>query len=41
MNATLPRGTLVMTDGQADAGMWIAAFTDLTPLVPNHSSTVP
>ncbi len=35
MNASLPQGTLVMTDGQADAGMWITAFTDLTPLVPN------
>jgi hypothetical protein len=35
MNATLPPGTIVITDGHADAGMWIAALTDLSPLVPN------
>jgi hypothetical protein len=35
LNATLPKGTVVMTDGGNDAGMWLAALTDLTPLVPN------
>lgn len=35
MNATLPPGTIVLTDGGADAGMWMAALTDLTPFVPN------
>jgi hypothetical protein len=34
---TLPRGTIVMTNGGNDAGMWITALTDLTPLVPNGS----
>lgn len=35
MSATLPRGSLILTDGNDDAGMWMAAVTDLTPLVPN------
>jgi hypothetical protein len=34
---TLPRGTIVMTNGGNDAGMWMTALTDLTPLVPNGS----
>ena len=35
MSALLPRGALVLTDGNDDAGMWMAAVTDLTPVVPN------
>jgi len=35
MTATLPPGTLVMTDGGDDAGMWMTGLTDLTPVVPN------
>jgi hypothetical protein len=35
MDAALPPGTVVMTDGEEDAGMWVAALTHLTPLVPN------
>ncbi|MEA2638514.1 MAG: hypothetical protein QOE18_1571, partial [Chloroflexota bacterium] len=35
MSATLPMGTVVITDGGDDAGMWLTALTDLTPLVPN------
>jgi hypothetical protein len=35
MSSTLPMGTVVITDGGDDAGMWLAALTDLTPLVPN------
>jgi hypothetical protein len=35
LNSTLPKGTVVMTDGGDDAGMWLAGLTDLTPLVPN------
>ncbi len=35
MNATLAPRTIVLTDGGADAGMWMAALTDLTPFVPN------
>jgi hypothetical protein len=35
MSAELPRGALILTDGNDDAGMWMAALTDLTPLVPN------
>lgn len=35
MNATLPAGTRVMTDGGDDAGMWMTGLTDLTPEVPN------
>jgi hypothetical protein len=35
MSSTLPRGTVVITDGGDDAGMWLTALTDLTPLVPN------
>ena len=31
----LPRGAIVMSDGGDDAGMWMAALTTLTPLVPN------
>jgi hypothetical protein len=32
---TLPKQTLVMTDGGDDAGMWLSGLTDLTPVVPN------
>jgi uncharacterized protein DUF6541 len=35
LNSTLPKGTVVMTDGGNDAGMWLAGLTGLTPLVPN------
>jgi len=35
MNGTLPPGTQVMTDAGDDAGVWMAALTDLTPVVPN------
>ena len=35
MSASLPPGALVLTDGNDDAGMWVAGLTDLTPLVPN------
>jgi hypothetical protein len=35
MTTTLPKGTVVITDGGDDAGMWLTALTDLTPLVPN------
>jgi hypothetical protein len=35
MSATLPKGTVVITDGGDDAGMWLTGLTDLTPLVPN------
>jgi hypothetical protein len=35
MSSTLPQGTVVITDGGDDAGMWLTALTDLTPLVPN------
>jgi hypothetical protein len=35
MDAIFPPGLIVMTDGLADAGMWMTAFTHLTPLVPN------
>jgi len=35
MSSTLPPGTVVITDGGDDAGMWLTALTDLTPLVPN------
>ena len=34
----LPPGALVLTNGGNDAGMWIAALTDLNPLVPNGYS---
>ena len=32
---TYPPSTVVMTNGGNDAGMWMTALTDLTPLVPN------
>jgi hypothetical protein len=35
MSKTLPKGSLVLTNGGDDAGMWMAGLTDLTPLVPN------
>jgi hypothetical protein len=35
MEALIPHGSVVMTDGGDDAGMWLAGLTDLTPLVPN------
>jgi hypothetical protein len=35
MQQVLPKGAIVMSDGGDDAGMWIAALTTLTPLVPN------
>ncbi|MGH7722432.1 MAG: DUF6541 family protein, partial [Candidatus Dormibacteria bacterium] len=35
MSTILPRGSIILTDGNDDAGMWMAAVTDLTPLVPN------
>jgi hypothetical protein len=35
ISATLPKQTLVMTDGGDDAGMWLTGLTDLTPVVPN------
>jgi hypothetical protein len=34
----LPPGALVLTNGGNDAGMWMAALTDLNPLVPNGYS---
>jgi hypothetical protein len=37
MSARLAPGTLVLTDGLSDAGVYLAALTDLTPLVPNGS----
>jgi hypothetical protein len=36
MAAILPPGALVLTDSNYDAGKWIAALTDLTPLTPNQ-----
>jgi hypothetical protein len=38
MSKTLPKGTLVLTNGGDDAGMWMAGLTDLDPLVPNGYS---
>lgn len=35
LSARYPPTTIVMTDGGNDAGMWMAALTDLRPLVPN------
>lgn len=35
MSSTLPKGTVVATDGGDDAGMWMAGLTEFTPLVPN------
>jgi len=37
MSAMLPPHTLVLTDGLDDAGVYVTALTDLTPLVPNTS----
>ncbi|MGA7987078.1 MAG: DUF6541 family protein [Candidatus Dormiibacterota bacterium] len=35
ISSTLPKETIIATDGGDDAGMWMAGLTDLTPLVPN------
>jgi hypothetical protein len=35
MSEVLPKGALVMNDGGDDAGEWLAALTDFTPLTPN------
>jgi hypothetical protein len=32
-----PPGTVIMTNGGNDAGMWMTGLTDLTPMVPNGS----
>jgi hypothetical protein len=37
MSADLPAGSLVLTDGLNDAGIWVLSLTDLTPLVPPGS----
>ncbi|MHB8488733.1 MAG: DUF6541 family protein [Candidatus Dormibacteria bacterium] len=38
MSSALPKGSLVLTNGGDDAGMWLAGLTDLNPLVPNGYS---
>jgi hypothetical protein len=38
MERLLPKEALVLTNGGNDAGMWLAALTDLNPLVPNGYS---
>jgi hypothetical protein len=38
MQQVLPEGATVLSDGGDDAGMWTAALTTLTPLVPNGFS---
>ncbi len=38
MSRTLQKGSLVLTNGGDDAGMWMAGLTDLNPLVPNGYS---
>jgi hypothetical protein len=35
LTADYPSKTVVMTNGNNDAGMWITGLTDLTPMVPN------
>jgi hypothetical protein len=35
LSANYPSKTVVMTNGNNDAGMWLAGLTDLTPMVPN------
>lgn len=35
MGSVLPKGAIVLSDGGDDAGEWLAALTDFTPLVPN------
>ena len=35
MGELLPKGAVVMNDGGDDAGEWLAALTDFTPLTPN------
>ncbi len=35
MSEVLPKGAIVMNDGGDDAGEWLAALTDFTPLTPN------
>jgi hypothetical protein len=37
MSAMLAPGTLVLTNSLSDAGVYVTALTDLTPLVPNGS----
>lgn len=37
MSAMLAPGTLILTNGLSDAGVYITGLTDLTPLVPNGS----
>lgn len=41
MSARLPAGTVVFTDALTDAGIWLGAMTDLTPLVPPGSENGP
>lgn len=38
MSKSLPKGSLVLTNGGNDAGMWLAGLTDLDPLVPDGYS---
>jgi hypothetical protein len=38
MSKSLPKGSLVLTNGGNDAGMWMAGLTDLNPLVPDGYS---
>jgi hypothetical protein len=38
MSKTLPKGSLVLTNGGNDAGMWMAGLTNLNPLVPDGYS---
>jgi hypothetical protein len=35
MREVLPKGAIVMNDGGDDAGEWLTALTDFTPLTPN------
>jgi hypothetical protein len=35
MSEALPKGAVVMNDGGDDAGEWLAALTEFTPLTPN------
>jgi hypothetical protein len=35
MGEVLPKGAIVMNDGGDDAGMWLTALTDFTPLTPD------
>ncbi len=38
MSRALPKGSLVLTNGGDDAGMWMGSLTDLNPLVPDGYS---